>query len=454
VIELHPQALQLAQAADRERLAGRSRGSLHGIPILLKDNIQTGDGLATSAGSLALADWRAASDATVAARLRAAGALIFGKTNLSEWANLRSTHSISGWSGRGGQTRNPYKLERSPGGSSSGSAVAVSASLCAAALGSETDGSITAPASINGIAGLKPTVGLVSRAGIIPISFSQDTAGPLARTVRDLALLLNCMTGVDAEDAATSRAVDHISDDYTRFLDAGGLRGARLGVARTFFEDSAPLDRLLSGCAESLQKLGAEVIDPIDLAASDAIGGLELEVLLHEFKDGLNRYLARLPENAPVRTLEALIAFNEQHRELEMPFFEQEFLHQAQSKGTLQDPKYLVARRQSLRLAGRDGIDRVLAKYRLDAIVSLTTAPACYIDTVDGDSYFGGCTTYAAVAGYPHLSVPAGLYRGLPVGLSFFAGAWSESTLFKLAFAWEQAMGARRKPSFAAGISA
>jgi amidase len=380
--------------------------------------------------------------------------LIFGKTNLSEWANLRSTHSISGWSGRGGQTRNPYALDRNPAGSSSGSAVAASASLCAAAVGSETDGSITAPASINGIAGLKPTVGLVSRTGIIPISFSQDTAGPLARTVRDLALLLNAMTGVDAEDAATARSVDHLSNDYARFLDAGGLRGARLGIARTFFESSAPLDRLLSGCAESLRKLGAEVIDPIDLAAPDAIGKLELEVLLHEFKDGLNRYLTRLPESAPVRTLEALIVFNEQHRELEMPYFEQELLYQAQSKGTLKDANYLKARSRSLRLAGRDGIDRVLAKYGLEAIVSLTTGPACYTDTIDGDADTGGCTTYAAVAGYPHLSVPAGLYRGLPVGLSFFAGAWSEPTLFKLAYAWEQAIGARRKPSFAASTAA
>lgn len=448
IIELHSKALEFARTLDQERQAGHVRGALHGIPILVKDNIETGDGMATSAGSLALADWRSSKDAFVIRQLRAAGALILGKTNLSEWANFRSTHSISGWSGRGGQTRNPYALDRTPSGSSSGSGAATAASLCAAAVGSETDGSITGPASFNGLVGLKPTRGLISRSGIIPLSHSQDTAGPMARTVRDVALLLAGMTGVDAADAVTVRSRAHIAADYTRFLDPMGLKGARLGVARKFFADSAPLDRYLSECVARLKAAGAEIIDPADLPSHGKLGDPETEVLLCDFKNDLNHYLTRLPPDAPARTLEALIAFNEQHRAQEMPYFEQEQFIQAQAKGPLTDPAYLKARADCLRLSRTEGIDAVINKHRLDAIITLTAGPPWLIDRINGDSDTGGCTTPAAVAGYPHISVPSGLYRGLPIGLSFFASAWSEPTLLKLAYAWEQQTLARRRPSF------
>jgi amidase len=450
IIELHPKALELARALDQERQAGSVRGALHGLPILVKDNIETGDGMATSAGSLALANWRSPNDAFVIKQLRAAGALVFGKTNLSEWANFRSTHSISGWSGRGGQTLNPYALNRTPSGSSSGSGAAAAASLCAAAVGSETDGSITGPASFNGLVGLKPTRGLISRNGIIPLSHSQDTAGPMARTVRDVALLLGGMTGVDPADAVTVRSRAHIASDYTRFLDPNGLKGARLGVARKFFADSAPLDRYLSECIAKLKTAGAEIIDPADLPSHGKLGDPETEVLLYEFKSDLNHYLTRLPPDAPARTLEALISFNEQHRAQEMPYFEQEQFIQAQAKGPLTEPRYRKARADCLRLARTEGIDAVIGKHHLDAIITLTAGPPWLIDRVNGDSDTGGCTTPAAVAGYPHISVPAGLYRGLPIGLSFFASAWSEPTLLKLAYAWEQQTLARRRPAFVA----
>jgi len=452
IIELQPKALERARALDQERQAGRVRGALHGIPILIKDNIETGDGMATSAGSLALANWRSPNDAFVIQQLRAAGALVFGKTNLSEWANFRSTHSISGWSGRGGQTLNPYALDRTPSGSSSGSGAAAAASLCAAAVGSETDGSITGPASFNGLVGLKPTLGLISRNGIIPLSHSQDTAGPMARTVQDVALLLSGMTGVDPADAVTLDSRTHIAADYTRFLDSKGLKGARLGVARKFFADSAPLDRYLSECVARLKAAGAEIIDPADLPSHGKLGDPETEVLLHDFKHDINQYLMRLPPDAPARTLEALISFNEQHRELEMPKFEQELFIQAQSKGPLTDAGYRKARADCLRLARTEGIDAVISKHRLDAIVTLTTGAPWLIDRVNGDSDTGGCTTPAAVAGYPHISVPSGLYRGLPIGLSFFASAWSEPTLLKLAYSWEQETLARRRPGFFAGV--
>lgn len=449
IIELHSKALELARTLDQERQAGHVRGALHGIPILVKDNIETGDGMATSAGSLALADWRSPKDAFVIERLRAAGALILGKTNLSEWANFRSTHSISGWSGRGGQTLNPYALDRTPSGSSSGSGAAASASLCAAAVGSETDGSITGPASFNGLVGLKPTRGLISRSGIVPLSHSQDTAGPMARTVRDVALLLGAMTGIDPSDTVTLQSRGHIASDYSRFLDPKGLKGARLGIARKFFADSAPLDRYLSTCVAALKSAGAIIIDPADLPSHGKLSDPEIEVLLYDFKHDINRYLARLAADAPARTLEALISFNEQHREQEMPWFEQELFIQAQAKGPLTDPKYRKARADCLRLARTEGIDAVISKHRLDAIVTLTAGAPWLIDRVNGDGDTGGCTTPAAVAGYPHISVPSGLYRGLPIGLSFFASAWSEPTLLRLAYAWEQATLARQPPSFA-----
>jgi amidase len=448
VIELQPRALEFARTLDQERQAGKVRGALHGIPILVKDNIETGDGMATSAGSLALANWRSPDDAFVIRQLRAAGALILGKTNLSEWANFRSTHSISGWSGRGGQTLNPYALDRTPSGSSSGSGAAAAASLCAAAVGSETDGSITGPASFNGLVGLKPTLGLISRSGIIPLSHSQDTSGPMARTVRDVALLLGGMTGVDAADATTLPSQGHASTDYTRFLDPAGLKGARLGIARKFFADSAPLDRYLSECIAALRDAGAVIVDPADLPSHGKLADPETEVLLYDFKNDLNKYLARLPADAPARTLEALIQFNEQHRAEEMPYFEQEQFVLAQAKGPLTDAGYRKARADCLRLSRTEGIDAVINKHHLDAIVTLTAGAPWLIDRVNGDFDTGGCTTPAAVAGYPHISVPSGLYRGLPIGLSFFASAWSEPTLLKLAYAWEQATQARRRPTF------
>jgi amidase len=458
VLALNPDAAAIAHSLDQERANGHVRGPLHGIPILVKDNIETRDPIPTTAGSLALADWRAPQDAFVAARLREAGAIILGKSNLSEWANYRSTHSTSGWSGAGGQTKNPYALDRNPSGSSSGSGAGASASLCAAAIGSETDGSVTAPSSINGICGIKPTVGLVSRSGIVPISASQDTAGPMARTVRDVAILLSAMTGVDPQDPATAALQSKVvpgkfAPDYTRLLDPNGLRGARLGIARKFFANNAPLDAFLTGCVDTLKKAGAEVIDPADLATFDQISAPEGDVLSYEFKDGINRYLARLPASAPARTLKDLIAFNEKYRDREMPFFAQELFVQSEARGPLTDPAYVKARADCVRLARNQGIDALLAKYKLDAIVSLTAGPACFTDHINGDQDTGGCTSPAAVAGYPHISVPAGFYSGLPIGLSFFGAAWSEPALFKLAYAWEQHTNARRKPTFSASVS-
>ena len=450
VIELNPDALADSERLDTERKSGAAVGPLHGIPILLKDNIDTAGRMSTTAGSLALEHWHPPQDAFVAARLRAAGALILGKTNLSEWANFRSTHSVSGWSGRGGQTRNPYALDRNPSGSSSGSGAAVAACLCAAAIGSETDGSVTSPSAINGLAGIKPTVGLLSRSGIIPISVSQDTAGPMARTVREVAILLSAMSGVDPNDPATTVPERKADADYTRFLDPAGLDGARLGIARKFFENNAPINAFLSNCVDALKKAGAEVIDPADLPTHGQIDSIETEVLLYEFKDGLNKYLAWLPEGSPVRTLKGLIEFNERNRSREMPFFEQELLIQAEAKGPLTDAKYLKAREDCIRLSRQEGIDAVIAKHHLSAMVTLTSGPAWLIDTINGDHDTGGCTTPAAVAGYPHITVPAGFYRGLPMGLSFFGPAWSEGVLLKLAYAWEQTTKARRKPEFSA----
>jgi amidase len=452
VLALNPDAAAIASQLDRERKENRVRGPLHGIPILVKDNIETRDPIGTTAGSLALADWRAPQDAFVAARLRAAGAVILGKTNLSEWANFRSTHSTSGWSGRGGQTKNPYALDRNPSGSSSGSGAGASANLCAAAIGSETDGSVTSPSSINGLAGIKPTVGLVSRSGIIPISVSQDTAGPMARTVRDIAILLSVMAGADPQDPATAASQGKAAD-YTRFLDPQGLRGARLGIARKFFESNAPLDAFLNGCIDALKKAGAEVVDPADLATHGQMDAPEQEVLFYEFKDGINRYLTLLPSATPARTLKDLIAYNEKNRAREMPFFAQELFIQAEAKGPLTDAAYLKARADCVRLSRQDGIDALLAKHKLDAIVTLTSGPAWFTDHVNGDRDTGGCTTPAAVAGYPHITVPAGFYSGLPIGLSFFGAAWSEPTLIKLAYSWEQHMKARRKPGFAASVA-
>jgi len=453
VVEVNPDAMSLARQLDLERKDNHLRGPLHGIPILIKANIETSDRMATTAGSLALADWHSSQDAFVISRMRAAGALILGKTNLSEWANFRSTRSTSGWSGCGGQTLNPYARDRNPSGSSSGSGVAASANLCAACIGTETDGSVTSPASINGIAGIKPTVGLVSRSGIIPISASQDTAGPMARTVGDLVILLSAMSGIDPQDPITAGQRGKAAQDYARFLDPRGLRGARLGIARKFFENDAPLDRFLSGCVEVLKKAGAELIDPADVPTHGQMDAPEMEVLLYEFKDGLNRYLSRIAPGNPARTLKDLIAYNEKNREREMPMFEQELFIQSEAKGPLSETKYQQARAACLLLARKNGIDAVTSKHKLDAVVTLTSGPAWYTDRINGDRDTGGCTTPPAVAGYPHITVPAGFYHGLPIGLSFFGGAFSEPTLFKLAYAWEQETKSRQKPTFASSAT-
>jgi amidase len=462
VIELNPDAPAIAAALDAERRAKGPRGPLHGIPILIKDNIATHDRMATTAGSLALVGAAPAADAFVAARLRAAGAVLLGKTNLSEWANFRSTRSSSGWSGRGGQCRNPYALDRTPSGSSSGSAAATAASLCAAAVGTETDGSIVSPSSICGLVGVKPTVGLLSRAGIVPIAHSQDTAGPMARTVTDAALLLGAMLGFDAADAATAAARGRApaDGDYTRSLRPDALRGARLGIARRHLT-AAAAEPLLAEAIAALRHLGAEVIDPADIATAGRFDDSELEVLLYEFKSDLDRYLAALPgapgraagaagasPAAPVRSLAELIAWNEAHRAAEMPFFGQELLLQAAAKGPLSAPAYRQALAANHRLARREGIDATLARHRLDAIVAPTGGPAWLIDLVNGDASSGGSSTPAAVAGYPSVTVPAGQVFGLPVGLSFFGAAWSEARLLGLAFAFEQGTRHRRAPRF------
>jgi amidase len=378
--------------------------------------------------------------------------VILGKTNLSEWANFRSTHSSSGWSARGGQTRNPYALDRTPSGSSSGSAVAVAANLCALAVGTETDGSIVSPASINGIVGLKPTVGLVSRSGVIPLSHSQDTAGPLTRSVRDAAVLLGAMAGADPADPASVAVGARFENDYTQYLHPDGLRGARLGVARKFFAENVPLNRFLDGCINTLKKAGATIVDPADLPAHDGLSDAEQTVLLYEFKADLNAYLARLPAGMKVRSLEDLIRFNEAHAAREMPIFDQELLRQAQAKGGLDDAVYLKARETCLTATRSGGIDAVLSAHKLDALVALTSGPAWLIDHINGDSDTGGCSSPAAVAGYPHITVPAGLYRGLPIGLSLFGTAFSEPVLLRLASGFEYVAKGRMTPKFLATI--
>jgi amidase len=446
VIETNPRAMELAAALDAERKTRGVRGPLHGVPVLIKDNVETSDHMMSTAGSLALAGWYAPKDAPLVERLRAAGAVILGKTNLSEWANFRSTHSLSGWSGRGGQCRNPYATDRTPSGSSSGSAVAVSANLCAIAVGTETDGSIVSPASINGIVGLKPTVGLVSRRGIAPISHSQDTAGPLTRSVRDAAVMLGIMTGLDTADAASAAVGDRFQTDYARYVDPKGLAGARLGIARKFFADNAPLNGFLDTCIATLKTAGAVIVDPADLPMHGSTAAPEQEVLLYEFKTNLNVYLRRLPPTFPVRSLAALIRFNEAHKETEMPLFDQELLRQAEAKGPLTEKAYKDARAACLKATRSNGIDAVLAEHKLDAMVTLTAGPAWLIDTVNGDSDTGGCSSPAAIAGYPHITVPAGLFRGLPVGLSFFGAAFSEPTLIKLGSGFEAAARGRTPP--------
>jgi amidase len=453
VIELNPDAQGIADALDAERKTKGARGPLHGIPVLIKDNIDTADRMSTTAGSLALEGSIAQRDAFVALRLREAGAVILGKTNLSEWANFRSTRSSSGWSGRGGLTRNPYALDRNPCGSSSGSGVAVSANLCSAAIGTETDGSIVCPATTNGIVGIKPTLGLVSRSGIIPIAHSQDTAGPMARTVADAAILLGVITGVDSRDPITQESNGKSFTDYTRFLDPNGLRGARIGVARKYFGFSEEVDRLMNEAIEVMKRSGATIIDPVDLAQSKEYEDSELEVLLYEFKHDLNKYLSELGPRAPFRSLKEIIEFNEKNRSREMTYFAQELFLKAEAKGPLTSPDYLKALEKNRRLSRTQGIDAVIAKDRLDAIVTPTGGPSWTTDLVNGDHFTGGSSTPAAVAGYPAISVPAGFIHELPVGISFFGAAYSEPALIKLAYAFEQTTRHRRAPKFLPTLS-
>jgi amidase len=445
VIEINPDALSIADALDRERKAGKIRGPLHGIPILVKDNLDTADRMMTTAGSLALAGSIAPRDSTVAAKLRAAGAVLLGKTNLSEWANFRSSHSTSGWSGRGGQAKNPYVLDRNPCGSSSGTGGAVSANLAALGIGTETDGSIVCPSSANGLVGIKPTVGLVSRAGIIPIAHSQDTAGPMARSVRDAAILLGAIAGADTRDGATAASAGKAQADYTRFLDPNGLRGARIGVARKYLGFSDAVDALMADAIDAMKKQGAVIVDPAEIAA-DPDG--EFDVLLYEFKADLNAYLAGLGPNAPVRTLADIIAFNDAHKDQEMPFFGQDIMTKAQAKGPLTDKAYIDALAKNHKRSRDEGIDATMTKNKLDAIIAPTGGPAWVTDLVNGDHFTGGYSTMSAVAGYPHVTVPMGFVRGLPVGLSIFGTAWSEPTLIRLAYGYEQATRHRRAPKF------
>jgi len=449
VLETNPDALAVAAALDAERRAKGPRGPLHGIPVLIKDNIATADAQGTTAGSLALLGAKPARDAFVAERLRAAGAVILGKTNMSEWANFRSSHSSSGWSGRGGQGLNPYALDRSPCGSSSGSASAVAASYCAVAVGTETDGSIVCPSGAHSLVGIKPTLGLVSRAGIIPIAHSQDTAGPMARTVADAAVLLGALAGADPRDSATQGSQGKTFGDYTSFLDPKGLRGARIGVARAkFFGYHAATDRLAEEAIAAMRNLGAAIIDPADIPHAGEYDDPELEVLLYEFKADVNRYLADLGPNAPVRTLQDVIAFNEQRRGDELRYFDQDLLLKSQDRGPLTEATYLKSLATDQRLSRDEGLDPVFARLSLDAIVAPTGNPPWPIDLVNGDHFLGSSSTPAAVAGYPSITVPVGYVLGLPVGLSFIGKPYSEPLLIKLAFALEQATKARRPPRF------
>jgi len=451
VLELNPDALSIAAELDTERKSGKVRGPLHGIPVLIKDNIDTADRMHTTAGSLAIAENIAARDSFVAERLRVAGAVILGKTNLSEWANFRSGHSSSGWSGRGGQTRNPYALDRTPSGSSSGSGSATAANCCVVAIGTETDGSVTSPAAAAALVGIKPTVGLISRAGIIPIAHSQDTAGPMTRTVRDAAILLGALTGVDPRDPATRASTGHSLTDYTAALDANGLRGARIGVARKRYTGyHSETDKLLDAAIDLMKQHGAVIVDPADIATVGQTDESEFVVLMYEFKADLNAYLGQLKPNVTVRSLADVIAFNTKNADRELRYFGQEIMISSQKKGPLTEKKYLDALAKNHRAMGQQGIDATMAKFKLDAIVAPTQGPAALIDLVNGDPNGGGSfTSPAAVAGYPHVTVPMGFVHGLPVGLSFVGRAWSEPTLLKLSYAFEQASPARRKPTFA-----
>jgi len=461
VIELNPEAPAIADALDAERRQRGPRGPLHGIPVLLKDNMGTADRMTTTAGSLALSGFIPGKDAGIVRRLRNRGAVILGKANLSEWANFRSSYSSSGWSGRGGQTRNPYSLDRNPNGSSSGSAAAVAANMCVVAVGTETDGSIVGPASANGIVGIKPTIGLVSRAGIIPISHNQDTAGPLCRTVADAAMVLGELAGIDPDDPATRSWNGKSPRNYASFLTRDGLRGTRIGVVRNSFEfttagGNAQGDELIRSlfdeAVRTVKQEGATLVDPIEIKSLGKLGESEFEVLLYDFKADLNAYLAGFGASAPVHSLEEIIEFNERNREKEMPYFGQDIFLKAQEKGERTEKAYRDSLVRSRRLAREEGIDAVMDNYRLDALIGPTTGPAWLTDLVDGDHDPGGVFPLAAVAGYPNINVPMGFIFGLPVGVSFFGRAWTEGPLIRMAHSFEQATRVRKAPAFATSV--
>ena len=445
VLELNPEALTIADELDRERAAGNVRGQLHGIPIMVKDNIDTADKMMTTAGALALVGNIANEDAFIIKQRREAGAVLLGKTNLSEWANFRSTRSSSGWSGRGRQTRNPYSLDRNPCGSSAGSGAAVSANLCTITIGTETNGSIVCPSSINGVVGIKPTVGLWGRSGIIPISATQDTAGPMARTVADAVALLGPLTGPDPRDERTKESEGKNYSDYTQFLTEDGLQGKRIGVMRSSFGFHEKVDKIMEEAIATMEKAGATIIDPVEIKTRREYGNSGYQVLLYEFKDGVNKYLSTA--NAKVKTLAEVIAFNKEHAEESMPYFEQEILEEAEEKGDLSSPEYKDALEKILSLSRTKGIDATLAENNLDAIIAPTGGPAWPIDVINGDHFGGGSSSPAARSGYPNITIPAGYVFGLPVGLSIFSGAYKEPELIAMAYAFEQASKIRIAPN-------
>ena len=450
VIEINPDALDIAKSMDGERKNGKVRGPLHGIPVLIKDNIDTADKMKTSAGSLALANSIALKDSEVAQQLREAGAIILGKTNLSEWANIRSSHSTSGWSGRGGLTKNPYVLDRNACGSSSGTGAAISANLATIGIGTETDGSVVCPSSHNALVGIKPTLGLISRSGIIPIAHSQDTAGPMCRCVADAATLLTALRSFDQNDKATFAIAEYKSTnlDYTSFLDPNGLKGMRIGVARKYFGFNNDVDKLMNDSIEVMKQQGATIVDPADIPHMGEYDATELTVLLYELKADLNTYLAGLGPNAPMKTLKDIIDFNEKNKDKELKYFGQDLFIKAEEKGPLTTKEYLDALEKNHRLSQKEGIDAIMDKEKLDAMIAPTGGPAWTTDLINGDHFTGGYSTPSAVAGYPHIAVPSGFVYGLPVGLSIFGRAWSEGTLIKIAYAYEQATKHRKSPTF------
>ncbi len=447
VIELNPDALEIAEKLDKERKSGKVRGLLHGIPILFKDNIDTGDKMQTTAGSLALEGNIAQQDAFIIKKMREAGAVVLGKTNLSEWANFRSNNSSSGWSGRGGQVRNPFCLDRSPCGSSAGTGAAVSANLCAIGIGTETNGSIVCPSGVNGVVGIKPTLGMWSRQGIIPIAHSQDTAGPMARTVKDAAILLGALAEFDSNDAETHLEKGKIYKDYTQFLDFEGLKGMRIGIASEMIGFNTKVDAIFNQAVKAMKGKGAKIIEEVKFENLRKWGGPSYEVLLYEFKADLNKYLSEHPKS-PSKTMADVIEFNKNNADKEMPWFDQEIFEIAQKKGDLTTEEYLIALKDSKRFAGKEGIKAVMKEHNLDAIIAQTNGPAWTIDWVNGDHFSGGSSSPAAISGYPNVTVPMGYVHGLPVGISFFGKAWSEPKLLKIAYAFEQASKHRKAPGF------